>query len=71
MIVFFGWKKISHLFLGGIDFSVFLWDIYTGTLLHRLDSRINLAKIGLLLIQNKKKKLQFLKMSMCVLDEAN
>ena len=26
---------MAHLVSGGIDFSVCLWDIYTGTLLHR------------------------------------
>ena len=29
---------MSHLVSGGIDFSVCLWDIYTGNLLHRFSS---------------------------------
>ncbi len=31
---------VAHLVSGSVDFSVCLWDIYTGTLLHRFSAQV-------------------------------
>jgi len=42
---------ISHLLSGGVDFSVCLWDIYAGTLLHRFS--VHAGEITQLLVPPK------------------